>query len=192
MPGGGGKLPISMAQSAIDFLDILRPQAARPGWGRRVRAWHPLPSAAAWRSSGTRASRRRRMLPASSASAWHASWQSCTCRCSQVRSRIPAIKVAGRRWRRSPARVTGDPEHRTPEPEHRLRLRRREAILLMLKPVGIAASSGSACTPGSQASHVYLPFHVPLFSFFKVKRQEFPALQLYYKVSEGCHPQAFI
>ncbi|MCD8546854.1 MAG: cysteine desulfurase NifS [Aeromonadaceae bacterium] len=59
--------------------------------------------------------------------------------------------------------VTGDPEHRTPNTLNiAFEYIEGEAILLMLNQLGIAASSGSACTSGSlEPSHVMRAMGIP-------------------------------
>lgn len=61
------------------------------------------------------------------------------------------------------ARVTGDPAHRTPNTLNiAFEYVEGEAILLMLDQLGIAASSGSACTSGSlEPSHVMRAMGIP-------------------------------
>ena len=61
------------------------------------------------------------------------------------------------------SRVNGDPEHRLPNTSNiSFKNVEGEAILLMLDRLGIAASSGSACTSGSlEPSHVLRAMGVP-------------------------------
>lgn len=61
------------------------------------------------------------------------------------------------------SRVNGDPESRLPNTTNiSFKNVEGEAILLMLDRLGIAASSGSACTSGSlEPSHVLRAMHVP-------------------------------
>ena len=61
------------------------------------------------------------------------------------------------------ARITGDIEHRTPNTLNiAFDYVEGEAILLMLDQLGIAASSGSACTSGSlEPSHVMRAMGIP-------------------------------
>jgi cysteine desulfurase len=59
--------------------------------------------------------------------------------------------------------VTGDPQNRTPNTLNiAFEFVEGEAILLMLNQLGIAASSGSACTSGSlEPSHVMRAMGIP-------------------------------
>ena len=161
-----GKLPIKLATSAIDLLSfsghkLHGPKGVGALYVRRGTRFRPL-------LRGGHQERGRRAGTENSAGIVGLGMA-----CELAELHMPMLQGPIRELRdrlqegllaRIPcARVTGDPEHRTANTLNiAFEYVEGEAILLMLNQLGIAASSGSACTSGSlEPSHVMRAMGIP-------------------------------
>ena len=161
-----GKLPINLATSAIDLLSfsghkLHGPKGVGALYVRRGTRFRPL-------LRGGHQERGRRAGTENSAGIVGLGMA-----CELAELHMPMLQGPIRELRDrlqegllariSCARVTGDPEHRTANTLNiAFEYVEGEAILLMLNQLGIAASSGSACTSGSlEPSHVMRAMGIP-------------------------------
>ena len=161
-----GKLPINLATSAIDLLSfsghkLHGPKGVGALYVRRGTRFRPL-------LRGGHQERGRRAGTENSAGIVGLGMA-----CELAELHMPMLQGPIRELRdrlqegllaRIPsARVTGDPQNRTANTLNiAFEYVEGEAILLMLNQLGIAASSGSACTSGSlEPSHVMRAMDIP-------------------------------
>ena len=161
-----GKLPINLATTAIDLLSfsghkLHGPKGVGALYVRRGTRFRPL-------LRGGHQERGRRAGTENSAGIVGLGMA-----CELAELHMPMLQGPIRELRdrlqeellaRIPcARVTGNPEHRTANTLNiAFEYVEGEAILLMLNQLGIAASSGSACTSGSlEPSHVMRAMGIP-------------------------------
>jgi cysteine desulfurase len=161
-----GKLPIDLQRTAIDMLSLSGHKLHAPkGIGvlylRRGTRFRPL-------LRGGHQERGRRAGTENSASIVALGK---ACELAQAHLETERIQVAALRDRLEQgildlvpnSFVTGDPGHRLPNTSNiAFEFIEGEAILLLLNKLGIAASSGSACTSGSlEPSHVMRAMGIP-------------------------------
>ena len=161
-----GKLPINMAQSAIDFLSfsghkLHGPKGVGALYVRRGTRFRPL-----LRGGHQERGRRAGTENAAGIVGLGMACELAELHMPMLTGPIQALRdqlQAGLLAKIPCARVTGDPEHRTPNTLNiAFDYVEGEAILLMLNQLGIAASSGSACTSGSlEPSHVMRAMGIP-------------------------------
>ena len=161
-----GKLPINLATSAIDLLSfsghkLHGPKGVGALYVRRGTRFRPL-------LRGGHQERGRRAGTENSAGIVGLGMASELAELHMPMLQGPIRELRDRlqeglRARIPCARVTGDPQNRTANTLNiAFEYVEGEAILLMLNQLGIAASSGSACTSGSlEPSHVMRAMGIP-------------------------------
>lgn len=161
-----GKIPIDLASTAIDMLSLSGHKLHAPkGIGvlylRRGTRFRPL-------LRGGHQERGRRAGTESSASIVGLG-KACELALAHLQDERTRVRALRDRLERGildavpSCFVTGDPSNRLPNTSNiAFEFIEGEAILLMLNKLGIAASSGSACTSGSlEPSHVMRAMDIP-------------------------------
>ena len=161
-----GKIPLDLKSTAIDMLSVSGHKLHAPkGIGvlylRRGTRFRPL-------LRGGHQERGRR-AGTENAAAIVALGQACEMAAANLEHENTVVKAMRDRLEQgilsqvSHAFVTGDPENRLPNTANiAFEYIEGEAILLLMNKMGIAASSGSACTSGSlEPSHVMRAMDIP-------------------------------
>ena len=161
-----GKRTICLAETAIDFLSfsghkIHGPKGVGALYVRRGTRFRPL-----LRGGHQERGRRAGTENAAGIVGLGQACELATLHLPMVEGPIRALRdqlQEGLLAKIPSAMVTGDPAHRTPNTLNiAFEYVEGEAILLMLNQLGIAASSGSACTSGSlEPSHVMRAMGIP-------------------------------
>ncbi len=161
-----GKMPIQVASSGIDMASISghkfhAPKGVGALYLRRGTRFRPL-LRGGHQERGRRAGTENASGIVALGKAAELAEQSVrvdTARIAMMRDRLEQGLLA----RIPNSFVTGDPAHRVPNTSNiAFEFVEGEAILLMMNRVGIAASSGSACTSGSlEPSHVMRAMDIP-------------------------------
>lgn len=180
-----GKIPLDLKSTAIDMLSVSGHKLHAPkGIGvlylRRGTRFRPL-------LRGGHQERGRR-AGTENAAAIIALGQACEMAAANLEHENTVVKAMRDRLEQgilsqvSHAFVTGDPENRLPNTANiAFEYIEGEAILLLMNKMGIAASSGSACTSGSlEPSHVMRAMDIPYtaahgsirFSFSRYNTEE--------------------